>query len=232
MRMYPRYFIINSIVWDDIVMTVNLNSFLGYVSCVTVGIGYGIGKKYAAVAPVDYSKAIMWEAIGQGICIMGIATSKGSVALFLLRIVVGRRHIVLLWFCIISTPILCIITTTLLFLQYRPTSFLWDHTIEGGVCWLNFTNVGLTMGGKCELTTYSYKADDIPAWSAAMDFVLAILPWHVVMGLNIKRKEKLTIAIGLSLRVFAGVCSFIRTYEDQSLSSFYEYVYDTVGTLL
>lgn len=34
-----------------------------------------------------------------------------------------------------------------------------------------------------------------------MDFVLAILPWHVIMGLNMKRKEKLTVACGLSLGV-------------------------------
>lgn len=32
-----------------------------------------------------------------------------------------------------------------------------------------------------------------------MDFVLAILPWHIIMGLNMKRKEKLTVAFGLSL---------------------------------
>lgn len=108
---------------------------------------------------LDYGKAIMWEAIGQGICIMGIAASKGSVALFLLRIVLKRWHIALLWFCIVTTTILCTITTTLLFVQCRPTAFLWDRTIEGGYCWLNFTTVGLTMG----------------AWSATMDFVLAIL---------------------------------------------------------
>lgn len=34
-----------------------------------------------------------------------------------------------------------------------------------------------------------------------MDFVLAILPWHVIMGLNMKRKEKLTVAFGLSLGI-------------------------------
>lgn len=34
-----------------------------------------------------------------------------------------------------------------------------------------------------------------------MDFVLALLPWHVVMGLNMKRKEKLTVACGLSLGI-------------------------------
>ena len=96
---------------------------------------------------LDYSKSIMWEAIGQGICIMGIAASKWSVAIFLLRIVLKKWHIALLWFCIASTGVLCIITTMLLYMQCRPTAFLWDQTIEGGYCWLNFTPVGLNMGG-------------------------------------------------------------------------------------
>ncbi|KAL1596447.1 hypothetical protein SLS60_009093 [Paraconiothyrium brasiliense] len=65
-----------------------------------------------------------------------------------------------------------------------------------------------------------------------MDFILAILPWHIIMGLNMKRKEKLTVACGLSLGVFAGICSIVRTYELQSLSSLNEYVYDTVPMLL
>ena len=174
-RMYTRHYIINAIGWDDIIMVVNLvctailypfcidrsvlvfmkrdtdieqATLIGYVACISVGVTYGIGRKFATVPPQDYSKAIMWEAIGQGICIMGIAASKGSVALFLLRIVILRWHKVALWFCIISTTIICIVTTVLLFLQCKPTAFLWDQTIAGGVCWLNFTIVGLFMGCK------------------------------------------------------------------------------------
>ncbi|CAI6334873.1 unnamed protein product [Periconia digitata] len=215
-RMYTRHYLINNIGWDDIIMGVNLATLIGYTICISIGVSYGIGKKFAAVPLEDYSKAIMWEAIGQGICIMGIAASKGSVALFLLRIVNYRWHKIVLWLCIVSTTTLCVITTILLFVQCKPTAFLWDRSIEGGVCWLNFTVVGLTMG----------------SWSAAMDFVLAILPWHIIMGLNMKRKEKLTVAFGLSLGAFAGVCSVVRTYELQTLSSQAEYVYDTVPMLL
>ena len=65
-----------------------------------------------------------------------------------------------------------------------------------------------------------------------MDFVLAALPWHVVMSLNIKRKEKYTIACGLSLGVLAGTCSIVRTIELRSLSSMENYVYDTAPMLL
>jgi hypothetical protein len=52
------------------------------------------------------------------------------------------------------------------------------------------------------------------------------------MGLNMKRKEKITIACGLSLGVFAGACSIVRTIELQSLSSQENYVYDTSSMLL
>jgi hypothetical protein len=65
-----------------------------------------------------------------------------------------------------------------------------------------------------------------------MDFVLAILPWPVVMGLNMKRKEKITIACGLSLGVFAGACSVVRTVELRTLASKTNYVYDTSPMLL
>ena len=148
LRLYTRVFLIRSIGWDDLLMIVNLVccishsplpfstfspklltnhlqiTFIGYVGCITVGVQYGIGKRYADVPPEDYSKAIMWEVIGQAICIMGIAASKSSVAVLLLRIVVLKWHRWLLWFCIVSTTTWCTVTTVLLFLQSKPTAFL------------------------------------------------------------------------------------------------------------
>ncbi|KAF2679917.1 hypothetical protein K458DRAFT_258432, partial [Lentithecium fluviatile CBS 122367] len=215
-RIYTRYYIIHNVGWDDTFMAVNLVTFILFVTFTSVGIAYGVGKKSYLIPAADHPKAIMWEAIGQGICIMGIAASKASVALFLLRIVIRKWHKLLLWICIISTTILCTITTILLFLQCKPAAYLWDRTIPGGRCWLNFTPVGITTA----------------AWSATMDFALAIFPWTVIMRLNMKRKEKLTVLSGLSLGIFAGVCSIIRTYELQSLSSVNEYVYDTAPMLL
>lgn len=90
----------------------------------------------------------MWEAIGEAICIMGIAASKSSVAVFLLRIVIDKWHKVVLWLCIITTTIWSIITTIWLFVQCIPYAYLWDWTIEGGYCWINFTRVAICMGGK------------------------------------------------------------------------------------
>ena len=136
-------------------LTIHQAAFIGYVGCISVGVSCGVGKKTADILRLDlnYSKAIMWEAIGQGICIMGIAASKGAVAIFLLRIVLTKWHIALLLFCILSTTVLCIIMTTLLFVQCKPTAFLWNRTIEGGYCWLDFTQVGLVMGGMFKLSS-------------------------------------------------------------------------------
>jgi hypothetical protein len=65
-----------------------------------------------------------------------------------------------------------------------------------------------------------------------MDFAFSILPWSVILRLNMKRKEKFTVLSGLSLGILAGVCSSIRTYELQTLSSHAEYVFDTAPMLL
>lgn len=84
---------------------------------------------------------------------MGIAASKAAIALFLLRIVLRRWHIVLLWSVVVSTAIFATITTALLFLQCKPVSFLWDQSTPGGYCFINFTDVGLSMGGTYLLHT-------------------------------------------------------------------------------
>lgn len=39
------------------------------------------------------------------------------------------------------------------------------------------------------------------AWFVVADFCFAILPWFVIWDLNMKRKEKLLVACGLSLGV-------------------------------
>jgi hypothetical protein len=41
----------------------------------------------------------------------------------------------------------------------------------------------------------------VAAWFVAMDFAFAILPWFVVWDLNMKHKEKITVACGLSLGI-------------------------------
>ncbi|TVY77977.1 hypothetical protein Focb16_v006405 [Fusarium oxysporum f. sp. cubense] len=87
-----------------------------------------------------------------------------------------------------------------------------------------------------ELEIYSQVAGlmvglTVGSWFVVADFSFAILPWFVIWELNMKRKEKITVACGLSLGIFAGICGIVRTVALNGLNAS-EYIYDTVDMLI
>lgn len=44
-----------------------------------------------------------------------------------------------------------------------------------------------------------------------MDIILALLPWKILWGLQMRKKEKIGVAIAMSMGIFAGITSFIKT---------------------
>ena len=87
-----------------------------------------------------------FEVISQGFCIFNIATSKASVALFLLRIVTKTWHKIFIWFCIVATTIVASLTTIGIFVQCIPVAALWNPAVHGN-CWLDFTALGTVGSG-------------------------------------------------------------------------------------
>ncbi|KAJ3580275.1 hypothetical protein NPX13_g278 [Xylaria arbuscula] len=57
------------------------------------------------------------------------------------------------------------------------------------------------------------------SFSAAVDFVFALVPWFLVRNLNMKRAEKLGVAIAMSFGTIAGITALIRTVFLPSLAS-------------
>jgi hypothetical protein len=49
------------------------------------------------------------------------------------------------------------------------------------------------------------------AYSALMDLTLAFLPWKLIWGLQMKRKEKIGVAVAMSCGIFAGITAIIKT---------------------
>lgn len=105
------------------------------------------------------------------------------------------RQKMMLWAWMISNGFLAIMLGVSVFAQCTPTRALWDHSVAIQSCPISLTNVAYVT---C-------------SWSAAMDFFLAIFPWFVLWDLNMKRREKITVCVSLSLGIFAGVCGVIRT---------------------
>lgn len=124
------------------------------------------------------------EIAGQTCNIIAIATSKSAVAVFLLRLVIIPWHKAFLWFCIISTVIVCILCAVLDFFQSSPIAAMFDPSLPHTVNF-NFTANAIFSG----------------SYTAMMDFVLALFPWYFLAQVQIKRKERLTISIGLTLGV-------------------------------
>ena len=56
------------------------------------------------------------------------------------------------------------------------------------------------------------------AYSAAMDFVLAFIPWPLIWSLKLKKKEKLGVAVAMSLGVVAGATATMKCLALQTMA--------------
>ncbi|CAI7624748.1 unnamed protein product [Penicillium glandicola] len=215
LRLYTRKYILNSVGLDDYLVLIALVLHIVYTAFVTEASIYGLGQLYADVGdPVIYFTAVKYELFSQVAGIMVIGVGKAAVGVFLLRIVRSKIQIWFIWACLGITAFITLFASITVIVQCIPVEKSWNPTTPG-YCWLDFSKVGYTVG----------------SWFVAADFSFAILPWFVIWDLNMKQKEKVTVACGLSLGVFAGVCGIIRTKALSGLNAS-EYIYDTVPMLI
>jgi hypothetical protein len=109
--------------------------------------------------------------------------SKISFGITLLRLTSGwLRWFV--WFCIVTLFLVMIPSATLSWLQCTPVEKAWNPIIEGK-CWPAYItiNYGIFNAGWCTLA----------------DFALALLPWKLIWGLQLKFREKIGVGIAMSM---------------------------------
>lgn len=116
---------------------------------------------------------------------LGAAWSKTSFAVTLLRITTGRLKFGL-WAVIVTLNIILTFNAIVPFIWCNPPSKAWNPFMLGE-CWDRTVVVNYNIAGA--------------AYSAGMDFVLALVPWFVILKLNMKRNEKIGVAIAMSLGV-------------------------------
>ena len=104
----------------------------------TISIHYGFGRHVSELTPLHAQDAVKYSLVSRTFFILNFAVTKISIALYLLLRVVGaaRRtwHKVLLYFVIISGPLIQIPNVVLIYVQCRPVQKLWNHQIHGS-CW-------------------------------------------------------------------------------------------------
>lgn len=118
-----------------------------YTVFVTISAMHGFGRRVAELDGDNAAAAIYSEMIGQTFVVIGMATAKISLGLFLLRVVVSVWHKVVLWIAIISISIISILTDIIFWVQCFPTSAIYDIRVKG-TCHVKIEGFAVALAGE------------------------------------------------------------------------------------
>lgn len=107
---------------------------LVYTALITAAVQKGVGKHARDITRDDLTMALKLTYIGEFLAIIACAIGKSSFAISLLRVVVDRWQVLLLWFIIFSMNIIMWLTAILTLAQCQPSVKLWDFPTKGK-CW-------------------------------------------------------------------------------------------------
>ncbi|CAM1502522.1 Fc.00g045060.m01.CDS01 [Cosmosporella sp. VM-42] len=214
LRLYTRHFVLGQIGPDDHAYWLSGVLILLYTIFMHISANYGFGQPITTLDIDDAVKAVYYELIGQTFAVIGMGVAKVSLGLFLVRIVMETWHKVAIWLAMGSLMAVSVLTAIVLWVQCIPSASVYDPRVKG-VCHIAISPIAITLG----------------VWCATVDFFFAIFPWVFIWGLNMKRKEKITIAGSMSFGVVAGVCGIVRTVE-VATGFTANYTEDTVGLII
>ncbi|OIW28115.1 hypothetical protein CONLIGDRAFT_655703 [Coniochaeta ligniaria NRRL 30616] len=205
-RVYCKFLRHRGLWWDDGVLIAAYvcstieTALLSY--SVKLGYGYHIWDMPPELFPyvVDLLKVIN---LAGTFSLTAAIWSKTSFALTLLRLTQGWLKLVV-WFIIISMNIAMGLSALFVWVQCTPIEKSWNPFIDG-TCWPPYVLVHYNI----------FSA----AYSAAMDISLALLPWKLIWGLQMKRQEKIGVAFAMSCGVFAGITAIIKTTKIPAMLS-------------
>ncbi|KAM7187538.1 hypothetical protein V8F33_011185 [Rhypophila sp. PSN 637] len=202
LRLYTRAVVVHQVGWDDHIFVFSAVLLLLYTVSLNLSATYGFGQPITDLPLEDAVLAVKWEMVGQTFAVIGMATAKVSLGLFLLRIVFETWHKVVLVVASLSLLIVSILTAVIFWIQCIPPQSVFDPRVEGR-CIIKVTPFSILLG----------------SWCAAADFFFAAFPWVFIWQLNMRYGEMVTIAASMSLGVLAGACGIIRTIDLSGLAS-------------
>lgn len=190
----------------------NQACLIGYLAVCEEAARLGLGTHIDVVAmqeggPQKLVTMALLTYCAQSLAIMACTLGKTSFAVTLLRIVVQPWAKWILWFIIITMNIVNVLAAIFVFVQCKDPRNLWDKNIHSE-CWPVdvFTNFSLFVGCKLALlySPMSFSFSMLTTWTAysgLQDFVLALLPWKIVWGLQMSMKERIAIGFCMSMGV-------------------------------
>lgn len=184
-RIYVKCTAHRGLWWDDHFLLASWLMLAAFSASTTYSTTVGLGSHVGSLATQDYQGASLqlMVIIATVFSVLGAAWSKTSFALTLLRITKGPVNW-LVWVVIISLNVILTFNVIIQFIWCSPSAAAWT-AIHGARCWPRAVSVDYTI----------FAA----AYSAGMDFILAVIPWAIIMKLKMEPKEKIGVAVCMSL---------------------------------
>ncbi|KAK4664089.1 uncharacterized protein QC763_001630 [Podospora pseudopauciseta] len=198
LRIYCKKWRSRGLWWDDYVLIFSWLMFIASAVICQLVINLGFGRYPCDIPPSHHPTiAFVGATLGSCITILTIVWSKTSFAITILRLSPSGsvlRNIA--WFVLVSMNTLMIVQAVVVWVKCNPISKNWDLSNEG-TCW--------------DVHATNYYGVFCGVFSGVCDIVLALLPWRLVWGLQMRKKEKLGVVVGMSMGVVAGVWAFIKS---------------------
>ena len=157
---------------------------------------YGLGRHGWDMKPGDPVRFLLLLNSRATIAITAVVLTKTAFNVTLLRLADGATY-KFVWFIIVSMNVLMGFSAAIPWIQCSPLAKGWDPTVPG-TCWAP------GVGTKIWIATGAY--------SALMDFILAGLPWTFLWSLWMRKKEKIGIAVAMSMGLMSVYMSSSGSY--------------------
>ncbi|KAK7992568.1 hypothetical protein PG988_001362 [Apiospora saccharicola] len=203
LRVYAKLSRHRGLWWDDYISLVSWAIQLICVILISINISHGFGK-HASELKLTYPQVVQTSlrgAVNGSLLILGAVWSKSSFAVTLLRMTNGC----LKWTIIVVMATMNAFLIASIFVNVfscKPPNKTYDP-LTPGVCWHENIHIAVDVAAS--------------AYSAACDLFFALVPWLVLVNLQMKFKEKIGVGVAMSLGVFAAATGIVKTIKLENL---------------
>ncbi|KAL1893748.1 hypothetical protein Sste5346_006251 [Sporothrix stenoceras] len=189
--------------WDDFLLVASWIVLTAAVILNVIDVGYGYGRHSWDVNPAHIANIATNGTVSGTLILLAACWSKTSFAFTLLRLPIGWMRS-LVWTIIITLNVAMHMSALSIWIEcpFVPASVL---DVGDRIC------IPIPMAVKFGIVVGGY--------SAAVDFILALLPWNFLWNLQMQRREKAGVLIAMSMGVFAGLSAVIKTTKLTTLES-------------
>lgn len=185
LRIYCKVFRHRGLWFDDYFLIAAWILLAVSASSTSVNVSLGFGHHFVDFNPANLEKYGIYSLLSGFFSILSAVCSKTSFAITLLRLTDGWTKRVI-WAIIVSMNILMPLSALFLFVSCNPPAKTWKPDLPGK-CWPSNVSViyGIVVG----------------AYSSSCDLALALLPWRILMRFRMYRREKIGVALAMSMGI-------------------------------